>query len=317
MKKALKLLLVYFILMLITIGVGSVLYSIYLSILASVNGDNFVLFSLDIYLKALFFIIPCACIVISPILAFAHIRNRGGVFQLVMYILLSAVTWGVILPVSLNFGERFDSNHITAVKGLSKEVFREADNKIYYFTNDLTNYRSTSAVIIDKSHSGTISIEPMMDYSAEVLYGEAAPFTDSLIKNSFNENYARNFFDFGILIQEAKVALDSGWNYWLAYLAFGFALCSLYGISGLFVWKLLDVMLVLFMTLIIFFINSYSQINPFIFSIVEKINGTRMFSFLGKYMNEPFFVLLNLIFGLIFIVIGIVKYARNKKKQMR
>ena len=315
MKKALRLLLIYFLLMIFGICSCSVLYTIYLQILNSVAGTKIDFFDLRIFLKSLFYVIPCFCFVIGSLLAFSHVRRRGGILQLLMYIFLMLLTWGVILPLSLKYSDNFDIQNINS-STLSEKQFRDFDKEVYYFNSNLDSEKNSTTVIIDKNHNGIVQLEQMSQESAQKLYEAAAPYKDKIIKDTFDENAKITVSNFQYLVSSAKTAFNSGWNYWLAFLSIGLVLSSLYGLSNLFAWRLVNISIVSVLTLLILCLNSVCLINPKIYFVINKINSTDFFSFLSRYMNEPFIVLLNLIFAILFIVIGTIRYFVMKKKQI-
>lgn len=301
--------------MVVGIAGGSLLYSLYLNVLESVAGNKLVFFDAANYLKALFFVMPCVCIIICPIIAFAHIRRTGGVILRLFYVFLSLLTWIIILPITLCYGEPFLNRSNTRDSGLSSGYFRQEDNKVYYFAQDLSFYEDSTAIIIDTDRLGQVSVEKMDEISANSLYEKSYPYTDVLVKNTFKNGYLPKFVDFGVIIKNADSALNAGWSYWLAFLSLGLLLCSTYALSGLYAWKLVNVGNILAVTVVALFVNSYVLVNPTMYSAIVTINNLKFFAFLGQFMYEPFLVLLNIIFSVIIIIIGIIKLIIRKKNK--
>ena len=317
MKKALKLLSYFFIFLICGIGCGSVLYSLYLNILNTTTGNAFTVFSPNTFLKALFYIIPCVGIAICPLLAFVHIRHKGGAIQLVFYFVLCVAVWIGIIPFSIYFKQKTLSDITIEQEKLSANYFRRIDDKVYFLTNNLSDYRSSTVVTLDTSQDGTVTIDKMMESNAGDLYEAAEPYRDVIIKSSFSLGNNILLPDFHYIVDFAEKNFAREWYYWLSFLSLGFVLCSLYAISGLFSWRLIDVGLISVITYIILYINSKCLSNPAIYRVIQKINSTALFSELGKYMLEPFVVFLNVIFALIFIVTGIIKFSVEKKRIRR
>ena len=48
----------------------------------------------------------------------------------------------------------------------------------------------------------------------------------------------------------------------------------------------------------------------------QYINNKGFFIFLGKYMDDPLLVLVNVTLSLVFIIIGIVRFATRKKRSL-
>ena len=317
MRKALKLLLYFFIFFICGIGFGSVLYSLYLNILNTTTGNAFTVFSRDTFLKALFYIIPCVSIVICPFLAYVHIKHKGSVIQLIFYIVLSALIWGLVIPFSLNFKQNLVSDITINQEKLSAHYFRKVDDKVYYMTYDLSDYRNSTVVELDTSQKGTVEITKMMEADAGALHQAAEPYRDVIIKSSFSLGNNKLLPDFHFIVDFAEYNYRQNWHYWLGFLSLGLILCSVYAISGLFTWKLIDVGLITIITYLILFFNSKCISNPVIYSVVQKINASKLFAGLGKYIQEPFIVCMNVIFALIFIITGIIKFSVEKKRSKR
>ena len=317
MRKALKLLLYFFIFFVFGIGFGSVLYSLYLNILNTTTGNAFTVFSRDTFLKALFYIIPCVSIVICPFLALVHIKHKGSVLQLIFYIGLCAIIWGLVVPFSIYFKQKLVSDITINQEKLSAHYFRKVDDQVYFMTYDLSDYRNSTVVELDTSQDGNVEITKMMESDAGDLYKAAEPFRDVIIKSSFSLGNNRILPDFHFIAEFADNNFGREWYYWLGFLSFGLVLCSVYAISGLFTWKLIDVGLISIITYIILFFNSKCISNPAIYSAVQKINDTKLFAELGKYIQEPFIVCGNVLFALIFIITGIIKFSVEKKRTKR
>ena len=166
MRKALKLLLYFFIFFVCGIGFGSVLYSLYLNILNTTTGNAFTVFSRDTFLKALFYIIPCVSIVICPFLALVHIKHKGSVLQLIFYIGLCAIIWGLVVPFSIYFKQKLVSDITINQEKLSAHYFRKVDDQVYFMTYDLSDYRNSTVVELDTSQDGNVEITKMMESDA-------------------------------------------------------------------------------------------------------------------------------------------------------
>ncbi len=314
MKKALKLLLYFFIFLICGIGCGSILYGLYLNILNTTAGNAFIDLNTDTYLKALFYIILCVSVVICPLLAFVHIKHKGGVIQLIFYFILCAVIWLAVIPFSIYFKQKLISDVKIEKEKLSAHYFRKIDDKVYFLTNDLSDYRSSTVVVLDTSPDGKVSIDRMMESTSGDLYKAAEPYRDVNIKTSFSMGRNTLLPDFQFLADFADSNFNREWYYWLSFLSLGLVLCSLYAISGLFSWKLIDVGFISIITYLILYINTKCLSTPVIYSVIKKINSSALFAKLGKYMQEPFVVFLNVLLALIFIITGIIKFSVEKKR---
>lgn len=320
MKKALKMILLYLFFLIIGITIGTVLYSIYLNVINSVAGIDINLFDFSIIRKAFFYISACIIICISPVVSFVHIRKGSGISMLITYIILSFVLWGIALPTVVHFGRQYDFNNpITKVSNVafSADYFRKGNDKVYYFYEDVENgsvQKEVPAAVIDVTQYGKVEYKPVTNNNTFELSTNAKPYRDISIKESFGNSRISSFINFHVIISRVDNALLHGKTFFLAFLSFGLLLCTLYGISKFYDWKLMNVGTILAVTLIILFVNSYCTVYPVFANLIEKINSKKLFVFLSNYMDDPFIVLSNIVFSLLLIVLGIVNFVYRKKK---
>ena len=139
MKKALNLVLAYFITLISGVVIGSVLYSFYISVLKYVAGTEVAFFAKNDMLYALFYILLCILIIICPMISYYRIRHPGGVPQIIAFVILVCLTWGILIPTVYNVSSKYQSEYYVADENvpLSKGYFRRVDDKVYYFTDIL------------------------------------------------------------------------------------------------------------------------------------------------------------------------------------
>ena len=322
MKKAFTMILLYLFLLIACTAIGTALYCVYLNVTGSVTGIKINLFDIDVLLKSFFYIAACVIICIGPIVSFLSIRNKGGVGRLITYIILSGLVWCLLLPLVIHFGRKYDFNNPsigTEKIAFSQDSFRKGDNKVYYFLDDLERYESlyfpsAQAVVIDTDAFGTVSIKEIRNEPGFELNVIGGAYKDVIVSESFEEDSISPSINFHTLIERADTALYKGWTFYLGFLSLGLLLCCLYGLSRLFSWKLINSGFVIAVTSIILFVNTFCTTSPLFTSLLEKINVTRFFAFLGQAMDQPFIVFLNLIFSIIAILLGVITFIHRKKK---
>lgn len=322
MKKALKMIFLYLFLLIVCTAIGTVLYSVYLNVCSSVTGIKINLLRNDVLLKSFFYVAVCVIICVSPVVSFLNIKNKGGFSRFITYIILSGLTWGVLLPIVIHFGEKYDFNDSSIrTEGIafSSDCFRKGDQKVYYFLEDLEKneslyFPSAQAVVIDTTTFGTVSVKEIRnepDFELNVIGGN---YRDVIVSESFEEEYLRPSINFHTLVDRAVNSFERGWTFYLGFLSLGLLLCCLYGLTRIFVWKLINSGFIITVTAIILFINTFCTTSPFFCNLMETVNSTRFFAFLGQYMYEPFLVFLNLVFSLLTILIGVIAFIHRKKK---
>ena len=115
-------------------------------------------------------------------------------------------------------------------------------------------------------------------------------------------------------MEHAEIAFSKGWTFWLGFLSLGLLIASLYGTADLFRWRLLNSGFLMIMTFGILVVNTIYY-YPFITSFRRQyINNKGFFIFLAKYIDDPLLVLVNVSVSLIFIIIGIIRFATRKKR---
>ena len=322
MKKALKMILLYLFLLIACTAIGTALYCVYLNVCGSVTGIKIDLFSVDILLKSFFYVSACVIICISPLVSFLSIRNKGGIARLITYIILSCIVWGLLLPVVIHFGRRYDFNNPITTSddvAFSSNCFRKGEKNVYYFLKDLKKNEggavpSAEAVVIDTDTFGTVAVKEIKNEPSFELNVLGGTYKDVIISESFEEDDIIPLIDFHTVIQRADNALSKGWTFCLGFLSFGLLLCSLYGISRLFMWKLINAGFMIVVTAVMLFVNTFCTTSPFFSTLMGKINASRFFAFLGQYMDAPFIVFLNLLFSILTILAGVITFIHRKKK---
>lgn len=320
MKKGLKLLLIYFISLLVSLVGGTLIYALYLNVLNYVAGSNVSNFSIAYIENAFFYVAVCVLVLICPLMCYYRTRHPAGFIQTLFYILICAVTWGCLMPL-VNYGrEKFQERSFVRIEqeNLTKNLFRSANGHVYYFihdfyTNPLT-MEDTPAVVIDTSEEGGVDIATVKDSKDFELYSAAAPYREILIKDSIGESKFPKLIDFSLIIRRCELAWQKGWTFYLGFLTLAFVLCALYAFSNYYKWKLITLVMFVLETAAILIVNTL-YFNPSLARTIFKLTNNRFFTFLNHYMDEPLLCFINFIAGLIFIIIGIVHFAVKKHKK--
>ena len=315
MKKAFKLILMYFLTLVLATAAGVLFYSIYLSIQNYVTGTDFVFFKKEEFVRALFYVASCVLMLICPAMIYVRISNRGSIPHFITFVLLSVLTWGILLPLHTKFEKKVLYNAKDSSRMLTGGYFREDGDKVYYFTRDFNVPYKTQTIVIDKTENGPVTVEEFGASRDFVLFRNSAPYSDVLIKNIFSPGEASQpLLSFSLIMQHARNAIAKGWTFWLSFLSMALLLCSLYGAADLFRWRLLNTG---FMFVASFGVLAGNTLffHPTVVSFCRQyINNRRFFIFLSKFMDYPLLVLLNVLFSLVFIIIGIVRFATRKKR---
>ena len=85
MKKALKLIFMYIILIAAGLLIGTLFYSLFLDVLNFAAGRKMIILNLVELKKAFFVVASFMMILICPLLIYTRIRHKGGVLQLIAF----------------------------------------------------------------------------------------------------------------------------------------------------------------------------------------------------------------------------------------
>ena len=318
MKKALKLALIYLIVLIIGTVLGTVLYSLYLNLLGFIAGRDIIFFKDEELFKSFFYVIFCMLLFILPLIAYYRIRHPAGILQLVVYMVLCLVTWGVLMPLTFqlqNFCyKRFSFESQTET--LSPNYFRMVDDDVYYFTKEFKVYSTgraaeAPAIIIDTSEDGGVEYRVMGDYPSHPLNRKALPFREVQLKRIFGDSENPVPINFKLLNSLIKGAYSGGLKHLLTLISLVLLICSLYGITSFFDWRLLNAVILFISMAAILCLNSMyfaPQFDP----LKTRIMNLSFFRAFGGIVSEPILFIINCFFALIFITTGIVRFAVRK-----
>lgn len=323
MKKALNLLLMFILLSILGLFLGTAFSYVYFNIANYVAGQKLVLFSNRDLLKTLIQVAIYVLIFICPALCFVKIKTRGSVPQTIIYIIICLVVWAGFLPVALSLGERYSFNKSYSVQpsALSGNYFREGDNKVFYFTRDFKSYSfeggDTNTIVIDTTQEGKVSSEQIPENPDFELFKSAEPYRDILVKNVFKDN-SFSIINVSVILQSARSAWgktkEGKWSFWIGFLSLGLALCSLFFIAEFSDWKLINVTGVLFFAGLIIFCNSI-YFSPLLSPFKQRfLRNNQIFGSLNNIFDEPFLVIVNVVFSFVIVMAGVIRIIVKRKK---
>lgn len=318
MKRALNILLVYILLLIIGIASVTFLYSIYINVLNYIAGEPVVFFANDNLIKSLIYSSYCVLILICPIISYYKIRHPGGIPQMLGFIFVALLTWAVLVP-GLTHVEKYITIRTSAKEThLSKDYFRRVDKKVYYFTKDFesvnNNVATSSAIIIDTDDKGKVEYKTVRDLKSMDFNKKSEPFNDILVKQNFDNSRITLPVSFNKLIERIKKSYNFELMYLWYFISLALVICSVYALSNIFNWKLINAVLIFFLTVSIISANSIDSGSLFA-SVKDFFMELKPFVYLSDYIYESFLFTFNLLCSLVFIILGIVKFAVSKRKK--
>lgn len=318
MKKALKLALIYLIILILGTVLGTILYSFYLNLLGFIARRDITFFNDDELFKALFYVMSCMQIFVIPLISYYRIRHPGGVIQLIVYIVLCVLTWGILMPCTFKLRDFCDKkfHYETERKYLSPNFFRQVDGRVYFFTSEFETKESgreaeAPAVVIDTSEEGGVDYRSIGDYPGFVLNKKAFPFREIQVKRIFTADENPIPIDFKLIINKVSGSYLSGFRNFLLLFSFALLICSVYGLTNLFDWRLLNAVMIFIVTALALCVNSIYYSSQF--DIIRyRLMDTGFFRSMNGFVSEPILFIVNCVFSLMFIVTGIVRFVVRK-----
>lgn len=321
MKKAINLIIMYFVTLICGILIGTLFYSFYLNVLNFVAGQKLEIWDADILIESLFYVAVAMCFLIFPILSYYRSRHVGGVPQTITYILLTILTIAVVFPASIQLQKKYydkfpQSNRITHLSG---NYFRQNGDKVYYFTRDFISnpvtQENTTAIIIDTSESGKVMIEEVEDTPDFELYEAAKPFKEILAKKAFEGSVvSTGRGNISTLVNKANEAYDKGFSFCLGFLSVALAFASIYAMTAFFQWKLLNAFLIIVNSCVFIGVMGFYA-TPGADKIRNALENNRLMDWCKGYVDDPALVCFYVLIAIIFTVVGIVNSAVKKHKK--
>lgn len=285
MKNVLKSFFYYVIVFAILVFVVTFVYVQYLCCTHLVAGSSFpvtkalVGYSLSKSLPLVIYICPLILIIFK-------IRHPkvAPVRTFIAYVVLMAVTWLLALPASLLFGQKlvkrlnvneFELNFNDNIE-LSGKYFRKLEHNIYYFIDNSQHNRSH---VVELYNDGNARVrygysKPTADQirfpreqninvsMASFFAAEAEPFRDTYLKEVLDTS-TKGVLDYAeIALFSAQKSFFTGPRAWVVFLSVAVALCSVWGYTRLSSWRLVNYLMCVATSAMIFVYNCAYYTRP-------------------------------------------------------
>lgn len=320
MKKALRLVFVYFAFLVAGIVLWTFLHSLFMGILAMTAGERVPVLSIRRIPDSFMFCAPSVIFLSGTFMSYYKIRRPGGIPQFLAFAVLSLVSWCFILPSFVLLGKSWYKTHEiygNSASELSAGYFRRYGDDVYFFTREVeaAGEDGIPSVVIDTSSEDGAVFRNVRAGEKAFIYNSARPYSDVLVKQAFSSGVTfRNMLDFRALIRRTQRAMNAGFSFWLGFLSLGFVLSSVYGIAGVFRWRIMNVTAVLVVTAAILVVNSAYFLPSSVPVWRNSIATGRLFVFLSGFVEAPFLTVVNVVFGILFSVIGAAVFFTRKNE---
>ena len=279
-------------------------------------GQTLPLFSLDFFLRGVFYSFPGVCMVTQLLLVLYIIRHPANhFFPLITYTILAIVSWAVLIPCNFKLFDAYekvaDTGSVKTV--LSTDYFREDCGGVFYYSCVRDSERADGLFIDTKGYTGENSaVVPFVD--AVIPENKSLEFSDVLIKNavktpsmiSYPVHLYKAFFE------KARKCWNTGILAWISFASVGLAIASLYGLQFFSSWRLLNSLLIFVAGAGVLFLNSlFYEEGRF-----ERLSSLLSDGILAKIpLDNPLVVLLNFLIFVICLVYGIIMGLVRSKKE--
>ena len=309
---SLRLILCYLIFCIAGTVLFSAVYMSYKLCTTLVAGQSLKAFSFALFLEGVRILLPMVLGFSSLCMAFYLTRHQTNtVLPVITMVVLSLVTWYVILPPLLSLTESKVSDRVVE-KGevlLSSGFFREQDDAVFYYS-EVSSEGDARGLLYDT----TPDRQAVYTFSNVTTISDSSEFTDPLIGETVAmPPLLRQVLTwYKGLLAGAYRARSGGYLTWAFYASIGIALCSVLGFCKLSSWRLLNMNAILYATVAVLVCNSL-----FVMGHVFDSASRSVASWFSKFpfIQNPLQVLVNLAFALFMLILGIIFRAKNKKRQ--
>lgn len=325
MRKVISLILDYFLTLVVSFAIGMFICIQYFDSINLVAGERFFV-SKETVVLGVFYTLPVMFLLLPFALMLYKIRHKDNpALSLAVFAALSLLNWFIFYPVTLKFQtiaeKKFSESKNTdffKLNELSSGYFRHSAGKLYFF-NKQTEENSADVILLDDSSAPLdFAKEEKIDVSvSSEFYRDSSPFRDPLTKETMKDIPYQIINIFHSIKFQAIRAWNYGFISWLCFCSLGFALCSLYSLIKFSSWRMVNALTALIFTGTAIWFNDFyfsttcGGMRNFLQSFFYE--GGKLNFFIDKGIEFPL-MLINLLFGLIFTVIGIViAIFRNKE----
>ncbi len=316
---ALKLIAYFVVILVASTFISAALRMVYLMCEDIVVGQKITSININLFLDGISIFLPFTIFVSGMLLTFFLIRHSSSYWlPIIVYTLLCATAWIVVLPLCYHLQERYHalvSNEKETVQGvnnsstqLSSGYFRENENTIAYYS-DIDSNDVATGVVID--------LEGGINSAVYTFSNEKLPprktFADNLIERTVQMPFILfHIFEQASLLENvSRSSFAAGVIAWLCFITMGGAMMATAGLRHLSNWRLLNVLSVMFFTILILVFNILAYTNPVLLSINDVFKP--FVKNLPPIVNL-FAVLCNLLTLIIFSVVGLIIDLKRKRE---
>ena len=312
MKRLFKAITLYFSFCIFGTLIAAVFCMLCMNVTNLVIGTRLPLFSMPLFIKALFLSFPVVAILALLLLVLYFIRhNIHSVLSLLVYVALGALTWGFLTPQTLRLSLSYDMRFAITNSVVSPGYFREEDNGLVYYWASVAEDGTGEGFFIDLygiyGKAGAVySLE-----HAEVVKKAQSVFADALVDSAIKtpKVVSSPLAVYLHLLYQGRDAVSRGYIAWLCFASLGLTLLALYAFGWLSAWRLLNAFIVMIAGVGVVFLNYLLTTHARLAALSElwltKLGAIADILSLSTCVN--------LLLALLFVLIGIIRHFTRKE----
>lgn len=321
MRKVISLILDYFLTLIVGFAIGMFICLQYFDSINLVAGERFFA-SKETVVLGIFYTLPVMFLLLPFALMLYKIRHKNNpALSFITFAFLSLLNWFIFYPVTIklqnvaekNFYEnaqKTENSNLFKLNDLSSGYFRRSNGKLYFFSKK-TQQDSADVILLENFNAPQdFAKEEKLDVSEKSeFYKNSSPFRDPLVKETMMDIP----YQIINIFHSIKFQAIRAWNYgiisWLCFCSLGFALCSLYSLIKFSSWRMINALSALVFTGFVIWFNDFyfSPMNNGMRNFLQSLfyEGGNLNFFIDKGIEFPLMII-NLLFGLLFTIAGIV-----------
>lgn len=318
MRKVISLILDYFLTLIVGFAIGMFICIQYFDSINLVAGERFFV-SKETVVLGIFYTLPVLFLLLPFALVLYKTRHKNNpVLRCATFAVLSLLNWFIFYPITLKLqtvaekkiSENAEKSAFFKLNDLTSGYFRRANGKLYFFNKETESNSAEVILLEDSAAPLAFAKEEKLDVSEKSeFYKNSSPFRDPLVKETMMDIP----YQIINIFHSIKFQAIRAWNYgiisWLCFCSLGFALCSLYSLIKFSSWRMINALSALVFTGFVIWFNDFyfSPMNNGMRNFLQSLfyEGGNLNFFIDKGIEFPLMII-NLLFGLLFTIAGIV-----------
>lgn len=296
------------------------LYMVYCTCTNMVTGYPSSVFSINLFIRGIFEILPVFVYLAPLFLILLRIRHDDEeLLTLLLSIFLCLIGFLTLIPASYKIKKHYDKLPLSQQehKLQSAGFFRDDDDIIVYYSRVFPN-GSVDKITYPKSHFDSYNTYLRTEYqsSSKPRKFSSEPFSDILVARSTSAPLLlkKIIEHSNIFLTNSMQAMHNGYISWLLFSSMGFSLISVIMMCRVSKWRLMNVLFVSIVTSIIFIFNYYSNCTTAL-NLLHFFVARRLPKFFA--VRYPVTCIFNICVIAIMTTCGIIQIVIDKRQKSK